>query len=586
MVRKEYNKLFVGGDLSGIQKFLYNITSRHASISLKGRSAFLSNYLRKVCNTIENVIENYGGTYDELYCSGGKFYLITNNTSEIIKAIDECAKIIKENLWEEHRGQLGVNISYVPFSEENGKFYVKGHDDEQNTRSGVLWKYVNADFARQKNQKFISLLLSHPNRFFCFPPKDEKSKDDDESKDLIVGKNHKVCALTGIESPDCRPLTKEDFAKEGLTLAEYEEEKDNINGSDNIPVYLPSVIEQIVQGKKLSINNKTKTFEQYATTDKGIANGSKGDTYLGVLRMDVDGMGKKFIIGFPTLDDYRDFSKRAKNFFEHYIGGRAYENKDDMVKGYLLDEVDQQSGKKYRNFVNVIYAGGDDLFIVGRWDKVIDFAKLIHQKTIEEFKDDAYIDIFTPDKPLRKISISGGVAIVKPKFPIAKASDMAGDAEDTAKQEKEKNAFNLFGKNISWEKEFDFVEEFKNKFVNYISNYNKDYGFGKSILHKTMLYSEIADMNVEREAKGKPKNYSYMWHISYFMTRFMEKFKGYDKEPNEQKRKTKKELYDFCCDLRNRQLTDSRKLELIAIAARWAELLLKDQKDQEITNNN
>ena len=156
---------------------------------------------------------------------------------------------------------------------------------------------------------------------------------------------------------------------------------------------------------------------------------------------------------------------------------------------------------------------------------------------------------------------------------------MAGDAEDAAKQEKEKNAFNLFGKNISWEKEFDHVEEFKNKFVNYISNYNKDYGFGKSILHKIMLYSEIADMNVEREAKGKPKNYSYMWHISYFMTRFMEKFKGYDKEPNEQKRNIKKELYDFCCDLRNKQLIDSRNLELIAIAARWAELILKDKEN-------
>lgn len=29
--------LFVGGDLSGIQKFLYNITSRKAAVSLKGR---------------------------------------------------------------------------------------------------------------------------------------------------------------------------------------------------------------------------------------------------------------------------------------------------------------------------------------------------------------------------------------------------------------------------------------------------------------------------------------------------------------------------------------------------------------------
>lgn len=576
MAQREYNKLFVGGDLSGIQKFLYNITSRHASVSLKGRSAFLSDYLRNVCDQIERTIKKHGGSIDELYCSGGKFYLITENTTAITEAIKECSKIIKKKLWEEHKGQLGINISEVAFAEEKGKFFMKGHEDEQNTKSGVLWKYVNADFARQKNQKFKDLLTTCPNKFFGFDGKDE------DSKELIVGKEHKVCALTGVESPDCRPLTKKDFEKEGLTLAEFEEEEDTNNVSDNTPVYLPSVIKQIVEGKKLSIKYKTKSFEKYATTDIGIKKGIKGDTYLGVLRMDVDGMGKKFIIGFSTLDVYRDFSKRAKYFFEYYIGGKKYEKEDGIGKGYLLDEEDQQSGKKYRDFVNVIYAGGDDLFIVGRWDKVIDFAKLIHQKTIEEFKDDAYIDIFASEKPLRKISISGGIAIVKPKFPIAKAADMAGDAEDAAKQG-EKNAFNLFGKNISWEKEFDFVEEFKNKFVNYVSNYNKDYGFSRSVLHKIMLYSEIADMNVEREAKGKPKNYSYMWHISYFMTRFMEKFKGFDREPNEQKRKIKKELYDFCCDLRNKQLIDNRHLELIAIAARWAELILKDK---EKANNN
>lgn len=578
MTQGEYNKLFVGGDLSGIQKFLYNITSRHASVSLKGRSAFLSNYLRGVCNRIEAIIVGHGGSYDELYCSGGKFYLITDNTHTVTKAIDECAKNVKEELWNEHKGQLGINISHVVYRELDGKFHVEGHEDDQNTSSGVLWKYCNASFAREKNQKFMDLILLHPNKFFGFKSKNEDGTDNEDCQELIVGCEHKVCALTGIESPECRPLTKEDFEKEGLTLAEFEEEKDTNNVSENAPVYLPSVIKQIVEGKKLSIKYKTKSFEKYATTDDGIVKGIKGDTNLGILRMDVDGMGKKFIIGFPTLDDYRAFSKKAKLFFEYYIGGKKYGKEDGIGKGCILDEVAQQSGKKYRDFINVIYAGGDDLFVVGRWDLVIDFAKLIHQKTIEEFKNDGYIDIFDPEKPLRKISISGGIAIVKPKFPIAKAANMAGDAEEAAKQGK-KNAFNLFGKNISWEKEFDYVEGFKDKFVNYISKYNKDYGFSKSILHKIMLYSEIADMNIEREAKGKPKNYSYMWHISYFMTRFMEKFKGYDKEQNTQKKEIKRELYDFCLNLRNEQLPKSRNLELLAIAARWAELTLKDKEN-------
>ena len=562
MAQREYNKLFVGGDLSGIQKFLYNITSRHASISLKGRSAFLSNYLRKVCSAIENIIKINGETYDELYCSGGKFYLITNNTLELTLAIDKCATLIKENLWEEHRGQLSVNISYLAFAEEDGKFYVEGHDDEQNTKSGVLWKYVNADFARQKNQKFKDLLISRPNRFFGF------NKNNEDSNYLIVSKNHKVCALTGIESPDCRPLTKEDFEREGFTLSVFAEEKDSNNVSDNVPVYLPSVIQQIVEGKKLSIKNRTKSFETYATTDDGIEKGLKGNTFLGVLRMDVDGMGKKFIIGFDTLYEYRDFSRRASDFFEN-----------DIQNKYL---------KGFESYINIIYAGGDDLFIVGRWDKVIEFAKLIHDETITTFKKDGYEDIFNKEKKWCNISISGGIAIVKPKYPIAKAAEMAGEAEEAAKQGN-KNAFNLFGRTVSWddnrpiiikedekyEHEFAYVERFKDVFVEYISKYSKDYGFSKSLLHKIMLYSELADMNIEREAKGKPKNYSHVWHMSYYMTRYTNKYKNYGND------KTKEKLYIFCRSLRDEHLPKNkgRCLQLLAVAARWAELILKDKEN-------
>jgi len=555
MAQGEYNKLFVGGDLSGIQKFLYNITSRHASVSLKGRSAFLCNYLRKVCNRIEDTISGYDGFYDELYCSGGKFYLITDNKPDITKAIDECAKDVKEELWNEHKGQLGVNISYAAYKEEDGKFYVEGHEEEQNISSGVLWKYCNADFARQKNQKLKDLILLHPNKFFGFKPKNEDGTDNEDSQELIVGEGHKVCALTGVEF-DITKLPKG---------AKY-----TIDGDKDL-FYLPSAIEQIDAGEKLRKKEGFKTFEEYAD-----------GSYLGILRMDVDGMGKRFIIGFPTFDDYKKFSEKTRKFFE-----------EDIKNKLLVEKIQEgpEKGMEFRQFLNVIYAGGDDLFIVGRWDKVIDFAKLIHDRTLEEFKNESYIDIFNSNKPLCHISISGGIAIVKPKYPIAKAAELAGEAEEAAKQG-EKNAFNLFGKTISWNKdktfaviedekfdEYAYVEYYKNKFVDYISKYNKDYGFSKSILHKIMLYSEIADMNIEREAKGTPKNYSYMWHISYFMTRFMEKFKGYDKEQNSQKREVKRELCNFCLNLRNEQLPKSRNLELLAIAARWAELSLKDKEN-------
>ena len=523
---EEYNKLFVGGDISGIQKFLYNITSRYASVSLKGRSAYLSTYLSDVCDRVEQSIKDNGVNPDRLYCSGGKFYLITDNTPSIVSAIEKCAAEEEANLWKEHQGQLGLNISYVAFKECDGKYYVEGHEDEE-TSSGVLWKYCNANFARQKNQKFKTHILNNYKEFF---------------EVIKVGGKPKVCALTGIESDDCKPLPNAKAEDEGL-------------------VFHPSVIEQIKEGQRLnSQEGVNKDFEDYATTDGG----TKGDTYLGVLRMDVDGMGKRFIIGFPDIEEYRNFSQKATDFFEKYI-------KESLINEPVNDAKSHKD--TYKQYLNIIYAGGDDLFIVGRWDKVIDFAELIHKKTVETFKNDSYTDIFDPEKKECHISISGGVAIVKPKFPIAKAADLAGEAEDASKSyRKEKNCFNMFGKTVTWDEEFEYVKDFKNKFVEYISKYKNDYGFSKSILHKIMLYSEIADMNVEHKSRDKNVNYSYMWHMAYYLTRFMDKYKNHADD------KIKKRLYEFCLNLRDKELPakEGRNLTLIAIAARWAELTLRD----------
>jgi hypothetical protein len=159
---------------------------------------------------------------------------------------------------------------------------------------------------------------------------------------------------------------------------------------------------------------------------------------------------------------------------------------------------------------------------------------------------------------------------VNPRFPIAKAAELAGNAEDAAKQfhnDKygEKNAFTLFGKTVSWNEEFEIVKYYRDKFVTLI----KKYDLSKSILHKIMLYSSIADQNIVRRKEGKPEDFSYIWHVSYYLTRYMTRFKTNDEN---------NEVHKFCRQLRDKEINyrNVRKLELIALAARWAELLLKD----------
>lgn len=482
-----FNKLFVGGDLSGIQRFLYNISSKKAAVSLKGRSFYLRQLMENVCSDIKRAVEANGAkAVDVIYSSGGKFYLLTDNTPQIVEAVETCAKQAKQNLWEEHKGQLGLNISHVSFNEHpDGTIDCQ---DALRQKPGYLWKIVNADFAHQKSQKFKDLLTENYQNFF---------------DPISVGGKPKVCAVTGIESPDCVKIPKDDEDEEMYVL--------------------PSVYEQIKEGEKLCREDGFRSFKDYA-----------GNSDLGVLRMDVDGLGKRICDGFDYIGQYKTFSKRLVDFFE---------KETKIIQQELA----------FKPYLNIIYAGGDDLFVVGRWDKVIDYAERIRQETNNRFGSDG-------------ISISGGIAVVQPKFPIAKAAELAGEAEDAAKRFKsndgeEKNAFCMLGKTVSWNQEFDYVKSFKQKFVSLI----KDFYLSKGILHKLMLYSSIADRNKLRRKEGKAEDFSYIWHISYYLTRYMKRY-----ESNQT-------VCEFCRSLRDREIDyrNGHKLELIALAARWAELELR-----------
>ena len=96
----------------------------------------------------------------------------------------------------------------------------------------------------------------------------------------------------------------------------------------------------------------------------------------------------------------------------------------------------------------------------------------------------------------------------------------------------------------------------------------KDYEMSKSILHKIMLYAEIAESNKRRRKEVKTEDFSYIWHISYYLTRYMKR------------NDVKREVCDFSKILRNHELSGAkgRNLRLLALAARWAELLLRDIK--------
>ncbi len=472
------NLLFVGGDLSGIQNFIYNITSKKAMVSLKGRSQYLKDFTDNVCNEILNIPEIQSENKDEMkiYSSGGKFYLQVPDTPEVQGQILKIRRETEQKLWNEHKGQLSINIDFVPFRYNNELVTI----GSETGNIGILWSQITEKFNSLKNQKFKSLLLDKYDEFF-------------EVQE--VGGEVKVCAVTGIEGAKEYTFNFKEgdqFKEESLTV-------------------LPSVKKHIDKGIQLRDEQNFKMLEDYAK-----------DSYLGVLRMDVDGLGKRFVkSSFSSISEYRKFSQKLDNFFTTRI-------------------LDIQHDADFKEHLNIVYAGGDDIFAVGKWNKVIEFA----EKVQIEFKK--YVSDST-------LSISGGIAIVGAKFPIAKAAELAGKAEDKAKEYKngQKNAFCMFGRTVSWDKEFEYVKRFKIRMLDMC----KDENMPRSILHKIMLFADM-------KQRG---NLKYIWHTAYFFKRF--------KEGKSQ------QIQDFCGDL-EKELYNNHNYgyELLSLSARWAELELREVK--------
>ena len=492
--------LLVGGDISGIQKFIYNVSSHKASVSLKGRSFYLQLLVDKLLDEIVKHPSINVTKAHVVYSSGGKFYLVLPNLPKVVTALNDLRKKFEREIWDEHYGNLGIAIESVAFSMKGVRVTTATQKD---VPTGHLWRELAEKLTMVKNHKFSSLIEDSYDSMF---------------EVQAVGGTPKVCAITGIESESCVKLDKE--SQEMVLPSVKKQVELGIALKD--PDYIDKVrsTEKNVFGFSLyGGSSQPINYKGDAKTFEDLADGS----WIGILRMDVDGLGRIFIEGLPAQE--RTFA--------------AYSNLSFMLDWYFSGYINTiRETKEFCTDVSVLYSGGDDVFAIGQWDKTILFAEALRQG-------------FRKLTGREDISISGGVVIVKPKFPIAKAADLAGEAEEEAKSfgNGDKNAFNMFGESISWKDEFDFVKKAK---AEILALSEKPYNMPRSILHRIMLYAEM-------KKRGEIK---YLWHSAYYLKRFAE---GKDDS-----------IVDFCRHLQTNLFKPARNLDLYSVAARWAELELRD----------
>ncbi len=528
--------LLIGGDLSGIQKFIYSITPRRAAKNLKGRSFYLQLLVENIVYYIIEKLDLFCSNI--VYQSGGGFYIIAPNTNNTLDKLKEISNLIEEKLFKFHKTELYLAIDYIPFGEK-----------ELFENPGNLWYDLNEKLGQKKGQRFKNLILTSYESLFI-PQEDFKA---DSGRDYITGEPLVKGALP-LEKNDNSTMVNEytykqidlgkklrdsDFWIQSREKIEYWEDK----GFEPIGIgyfnyfLTKEEIENMKKELKASIDNvrikrinntdflktilkgnentygfcfyggndypqtdgQPKLFEEltgviFKDRKKEEKLSSPSLVRLGILRMDVDNLGLIFREGFKAQDIKPSFSRYST----------LSRNLDLFFTGYI--NTIWQSKSDYKDYTQIIYSGGDDLFIVGKWDVLIEMAYDIYGK----FKK------WTCNNTC--FGLSGGMAIVPPRFPLLKAALLAEEEEKRAKDHKygsekvkDKNSFSLFGFPFRWDEEFKIVIELKDEIKKMLESKSLVQSFPSDMYN---LMSRAFPEHVSEQTNRSFK-YRVKWLIAY-----------------------------------------------------------------------
>lgn len=546
-----------------------------------------------------------------IYASGGGFYLIAPNTTDLPDKLSRLEKKIAKQLFEYHGTDLYLALDFAPFGETE---IFSGSDEGKNI--GAIWKALGENLSKKKSKRFGSLFSEQFDNFFS-PQKvsTEKKKDtitgeelgkkikylDDPKKEQPVNEyTWKQIELgKALKKADYWILAKEKlsyfpqeifwFEPVGLGLHNYLVDRKVLDtyeeklkaSADNVRV-IHFNKENFLEPLQKGINNvygftwyggndfaenefgEPKTFEELAgiTLDgPNYEDASKRKagpelTRLGVLRMDVDNLGAIFRRGLSP--DRRSFSRYST----------LSRSLDWFFKGYL--NTIWNTTEDYRQYSQIIYSGGDDLFIVGKWDYLINMAaeiQLAFKRWVCENSE---------------LTLSGGMASVGPRFPILKSAAYSESFEKGAKKHKldqqDKNAFAFISYTpqqstdevivaLNWESEYPYLRKLKEELTTLMKM--KD---GLSEGFSSAMYNLLQQSNMALNTDGRyyPKNHRVTWLAAYQF-----------KRSSDGKHESVKDFFrTWATNIMTGKVqhestlghTSYHALQLLALAARWAAL--------------
>jgi CRISPR-associated protein Csm1 len=511
--------LLVGGDISGIQDFIYTLRAKGAARTLRGRSFYLQLLTEAILRfTLRELDLPYTNV---IYSGGGHFFLLAPSSKG--GELECIQKKITKTLLKHHRTSLYLALGCAPVP-RNG--FEKGSFPKH-------WGEMHAAMAERKRRRYSELDAEMYSGMFEVPetggnPENTCDACGEDHRALKVWKfkdedDGRICTLCASFEDLGRELTRsgllalsfgnsnangvrdaaDALAEFGMTHRFVKKGEETIALQGNETVLWSFDDPDGVKGS--SFGNTTKWLRHTANTVPVDADGNAltfddlqkqvegGFQRLGVLRMDVDNLGELFKRGLgedASLARLATLSSRISLFFEGWLK--------------KLCEKDARAGKIY-----TVYAGGDDVFLLGPWDLIPGLAK------------DVVDDFARYTGHNADVHASAGMAFIDGKYPVYQAAEDAGDALDAAKAPPEKNAFTFLGKRWGWE-EFKEISKKHDDLTSLVKPQEKD----KKAAPQAIL-QVLQQLALEEEQHDKVKGLHvwgrWIWMGMYQLTRMQER---------------------------------------------------------------
>ncbi len=554
--KREKPFLLIEGDLSGIQSFVFRITSKGALKELRARSVYLD---LLGWDTVMEILERLGlPRTSVLYNGGGSFTLIAPNTPEVVERLESLRQELERFLLEKFDGSIYIALDWVEASGE----------DIRTFREGTLWNELKERVNERKTRRFLEVMDEGEKNPFVDPRGYTKLEECEVCRKQITREEFNRFVIRNEEGEPVLHLCQNcyelwhlgarlpkvklfarvrrqalgDFGMDSRRSVElsfsrvywfrelgelrmYNVPRGSVVLLKNtfelwkVPEEYGAVPYVVADYAKLENDGQVMSFEH-------LAENSIGTPRIGVFKADVNDLGFIFGRGLPRSSPalVAGLSRLMDYFFKAYLNAmiRGTAGANELSKevprlptSWELGNEKHPGDPSTRANIVVVYTGGDDLFIVGAWNEIFNLAFI----TREVFR------LYTGDNP--NITISAGVGLFAHDYPVERMAGVTEARLETAKDEG-KNRVTLldrtrprgqsenFTVSYAWDEYKRLWRRYGRKFLItgnglYVRKRDSRMKVPKSVLWKVLEFREMYTKN--------PRNYAWSYLMAYHLSR-------------------------------------------------------------------